>query len=275
MWRSRVQLIFVHLLDFYEGKNMLTYQDPAILQQNPLGPIEGLTLNYVNTTDIEISPGRSFIAAGALRLPAVLSVAQTRSLNQTWTQGGPGGRASGVSLTANTTYHVFLLRRDSDGAISFVLDTSVAAANRPAGWSSRFIGSVITDGSNNIRPFVQQGPFFYWQTIFDDLNSSNYTTSSANLQSLTVPAGFAVDAMLSVSISRSGSPFTSVSLGSPNANNSNSYVIRAVGQSFEVVLETQVRIRTNTNRQIRAFSSFTSTSVVIANQGFIFPGGMI
>lgn len=127
---------------------MLIYANPNI-SLLPLGPVEGLRINYVNTSEISIQSGKALIRQTlTTRQLATLSSSFNKKLNLTWQQGnGLGGRATGVGLFANTIYYVYLLI-NSSGTFDAYFDISAVADNRPAFWNARMIGAVLTDGNS-------------------------------------------------------------------------------------------------------------------------------
>ncbi|MFQ3628658.1 MAG: hypothetical protein SNJ81_13910, partial [Cyanobacteriota bacterium] len=168
---------------------MLVYQNPTIVQ-NPLGVPEGLTLSRSAAQQITIAPGRAVVArSSGIRQIATRTTTLAKNLNATWAQGNnQGGRASTVALTASTVYHVYLLM-DSGGNVDAYFDTSATAANRPAGWDARMVGSILTDGSNNIREFNQiDNRFEYHGTEVIALWSTNLSTASGNVITLPTPS---------------------------------------------------------------------------------------
>jgi hypothetical protein len=116
------------------------------------------------------------IAAGTCRDSAngttmTLSSAMVKRIDAAWAaESTNGGLFSGA--VANTTwYHVFLIEKDSDRSVDAGFDTSLTAANIPAGYTEyRRIGSVLTDGSANIRNFIQHGDYFFYTSPILDID---------------------------------------------------------------------------------------------------------
>lgn len=111
--------------------------------------------------DIEIKPGGG-VAANALQW-IVLSADITKQIDAIWAAGdNQGGRPSTVVLSADTTYHYFVIKK-SDGTIDAGYDTSLLAVNLLAESTYiyfRRVRSLTTDGSANIRPTKQLGNHF-------------------------------------------------------------------------------------------------------------------
>ncbi|HCW18355.1 pyocin knob domain-containing protein [Achromobacter sp.] len=138
----------------------------------PAGYRQGLRTSRASTTAITVQPGRCASFTGDADL--VLSAASTRTIQ---TSGAFSAAATGNGLltgarAANTYYHVFLLRRDSDGFVCVAFDTAVDCANRPAGYTHyRRVGSVRTDPGNTIWVYTQLDNQFWF-----DVNVRIYST---------------------------------------------------------------------------------------------------
>ena len=132
----------------------------------PLGTIEGLRISRDGTnpnTHLSIAAGAATIfdsTNSVVRFARQTSSAFVKRVDQAWAIGsGNGGRFSG-SLSANQAWHVFIMRRNSDGLVDIGLSTSSAGSDAPAGWSVRRIGSWLLDGSSNLRNIYQTGNIF-------------------------------------------------------------------------------------------------------------------
>ncbi len=97
----------------------------------------------------------------------------TKQIDATWTGGtNQGGRAAGVSLSADTWYHYFALSNADGSVVDFGFDTSVTATNLLADAAVIAAGltkyerqlSALTDGSSNIIAFFQNDIDFIWRT---------------------------------------------------------------------------------------------------------------
>lgn len=156
----------------------------------PNGYIYGLTLSNNATdpnNDIDIAAGvcRSFQDTFNMTLGSTL----VKRLDAAWAVGtNQGGLFSGTK-TLSTAYHVFLIRRTSDGTIDAGYDTSYTAANIPSGWVAyRRLGTVYTDASNNLVQFYQVGNYFWFKTPVANVNSVSQTTSFST-RTITAPPG--------------------------------------------------------------------------------------
>lgn len=160
----------------------------------PPGFLFGLALSNDTDTDHDIA-----IATGECRDSSdtynmTLSAVLTKQIDASWVAGDDAGGMFTGSVANDTWYHVFLIRKDSDGSIDAGFDTSISAANIPAGYTAyRRMGSVLTDASANINQFRQNGDYFKWVDNVQDKNAA-LQSSGAETLALTVPTGFKAQA---------------------------------------------------------------------------------
>ena len=117
--------------------------------------------------DIDIAVGECRASSTDISLASAL----TKKIDATWAAGNDaGGMAGGITVAANTWYHVHAITVGGADDVGF--DTSPIAANLISSDSAtafRRIGSVLTDGSSDIIPFSQVGNEFLWNTNSSDL----------------------------------------------------------------------------------------------------------
>lgn len=183
----------------------------------PLGHISGLTLSNAADADhdITIAIGEAANSSGAAAL--ILAASITKQIDAAWAAGdAAGGLFTGV-VAINTWYHVFLIRKDSDGTIDAGFDTSITAANIPAGYTAyRRIGSVLTDGSSNILNFTQFGDQFTWKDYQKDstvvFNATGFDVT------LSTPVGVRCEAKISVNVVANNTSDNKAHILSPDMN---------------------------------------------------------
>ena len=166
----------------------------AIASHAPPGFISGLSLAVNATTpntDIDIEAGRARDSTDTVDL--ILAAPMTKRLQASgaWSAGAGGNALFAGAKAANTWYHAFMIRKDGDGSIDFGLDTSLVAANRPAGYSKfvRLKGRAVkTDASGNIIPFINIGNSMEWKTLQRDMQLTNATPGSTTV-TISVPPG--------------------------------------------------------------------------------------
>ncbi len=228
------------------------YIDGFILSNDSGTPLTVLDIGAGNATD---STSAFFMSLSAI----------TKNCAAAWAAGsGNGGNFAASSLTNTTWYHVFIIHKTSDGSIDAGIDTSVTAANIPAGYGAyRRIGSILTDGSAHIIAFNQYGDEFWWATSVLDVNVTNPGTSAVT-RTLTVPTGVKVKVI--------GQAITDVNTGARGYYSSLDSVDLA--PAFATCVEdnfggsvsdgaANFAVWSNTSAQIRSRSDATGAGVVV------------
>ena len=144
------------------------------------------------TTTIDVAPGSARVTGNPVTLNGVLSgVLQSAGA---WAAGFGVNKLDTGTRAASTWYHVFIIRKLVGGDGDLLFSASLAAPVVPAGFEViRRIGSVKTDSSGNIVPFINVGRHFWWVTPIKDAAGSLTTTSEASLTlTLSVPPGVRV-----------------------------------------------------------------------------------
>lgn len=235
----------------------------------PRSYLAGLKLSNNGTDaqhDIDISAGECKDAADSFDFSN--SASHTKRIDASWASGtGNGGRASAVSLTADTTYHVFAVDDGSSGT-EFGFDTSVTATNLlsdTGGSKYRRIGSVITDGSANILGFTQKGDWFVYDTP-PALSVNDATPgTTANTGTLDTPNGIITTAIVNGLIaSEDQTVYLSAITSADVAASTTASPLGTLGDDAP----NPAFVITNTSRQIR-YRATTNAAVRIATIGWI------
>ena len=219
--------------------------------------------------DITISAGKAPDSAGAALLD--LSAAITKQIDNAWAVGDNLGGLFTGTVAADTTYHLFIIEKTSDGSIDAGFDTSLTAANIPTGYSNyRRVSSVLTDSSSNIIGFdcaeISGGAlFFTYNAGIQDLSTTSPGTSAVTL-ALSIPSGLPFEARIDL-ICRSTAD-TSVLITStsqdntaPTSDNSSASVDN--GRSI-----VPVALLTNSSSSIRYRSTSASHTLIINTNGY-------
>ncbi len=246
-----------------------------IAPQSMRGHIAGLTLSNNGTdptNDIDIAAGVA--CADDQSNVIYLSSSITKRLDAAWAVGsGNGGLDTGA--IANTTYHVWLIRRSDTGVVDALFSTSATSPTMPANYDSkRRIGSIIR-ASAAIRTFDNDGDYFILKSGVLDVATTNPGTSAVT-STLTVPAGVRVSAIMNVHITASSAASrvwvsdlamtdTAPSSGASAPGSSTG------GNSAQDGRVGPVMVRTNTSAQVRyrVDSSDASTTVRINTLGWM------
>lgn len=145
------------------------------------GYIDGYILSNNATDslyDIDISAGVARDSTNYKSLYLTSDI--TKQIDATYAPGtNNGGMASGVSLTADTWYHVFSIGSGSAEAdVGF--DTDIDATNLLVSSSISYyrrIGSIYVNSSTEIEGFFQIGNEFFWKIPVTDLEDTSVSTS--------------------------------------------------------------------------------------------------
>lgn len=202
-------------------KAMETLDDASGGGTPPSGEIRGLVPSHAAETahDISISPGSTSDLSGVVQ---VLAAALVKQIDATWAVGTNAGGMFAGTVTLNSWYHLFLIKRSDtdvvDAGFDLVLDPT---ANLPANYDSyKRIGSVLTDGSANIIGFTAEetaggGLDCLWDDPPQDADGSNSSTA-ANV-TLSVPTGYKVKAKMNLRVQH-GSSDRVLYVSSPDVN---------------------------------------------------------
>ena len=247
----------------------------------PRGYIDGLVLENNSGDsqhDIDINPGEC--RSDANNLDMTFSSVFTKQIDVNWAEGtGLGGFPSGLTLTADTCYHVFIIGKADGSAFDAGFDTSLTAANLlsdASGYSSyRRLGSVLVDGSSNILGFSQHGDEFLW----DDPPMDTFTPStSAVLRTLPIPLGVKVKALITVyTYSTAGPPAVYISPPDINDEVPDFQYTNPPGctvLNFTNIVEyssqaAYIYVRSNTSSQVRSRCNVSSGDEKIVTFGWI------
>ena len=154
--------------------------DAVALRMLGSGVVWGLELSNNATDpdhDVDIAVGAAVDTTLAYGL--ALTSAFVKEIDAAWAAGTAAGGLFTGTVAASTWYHVFLIRKDSDGSLDAGFDASVTAANIPAGYTAYCrLGSVVTDASSNVVPFHQVKDMVYWKSPALDLDQAISSTAT-------------------------------------------------------------------------------------------------
>ncbi|NBW11375.1 MAG: hypothetical protein EBR82_25415 [Caulobacteraceae bacterium] len=143
----------------------------------PAGHLSGFVLSNNGTdavNDIDITAGTCADSTGVIMFNGAAS---TKRLDASWAAGSGNGGLFAGSVASNTWYHVFAIRKDSDGTVDYGFSTSLTASDKPAGYTYyRRLGSIRRDGST-IRPFRMVGDYVEYLTPTMDVEDTTLGTT--------------------------------------------------------------------------------------------------
>lgn len=213
--------------------------------------------------DIDFQVGEC-LAENALAQLELTSI-MVKQLDAAWLAGTDAGGLFSGAIAANTTYHCFLIRKDSDLTIDAGFDTSIIAANIPVGYTAfRRIGAVITDATPDILLFFQIGDEFLLKASILDVNKA--VAATAVTETLTVPIGGVVTALVNVASTSTATLYVSsleVDDEAPGEGSAPLYTTRSQDGA------SMFPVRTNTAGEIRQRGSAAAGNIQIATLGWI------
>lgn len=209
--------------------------------------------------DITIDAGAavSKTKSGILSLPSSI----TKQIDVAWVAGDNAGGLFSGTVAADTTYHVFIIEKDSDGSIDAGFDTSLTASNIPSGYTNyRRVGSVFTNSSSNIVNFTQSGDYFEIKEFSRDVNDSTGGTAGV-LAALPVPTGLST-IKANILFELIGNNSVSAWVQSPSATNTAPSVTKRnlVIASGDSLSATERLVPVDSSGQVRYRASATPSS---------------
>lgn len=248
----------------------------------PDGYISGLIPAIAADTDHDITFGvgeaRSDLAASLARI--LLATAITKQIDANWVAGDDvGGFPSGLTLTADTWYHLFVIKNNSTGVVDAGFDTSLTATNLLAdatGYTEfKRIGSVLVDSASNILGFSMEVYLsgmreVLWDDPPLDLDVDTLGTT-ATLFPLSTPLGVKTMAKFRAAGGAAGS--AQIILTSPDQDDE-APTVQGAGTPplFDIQgdsdLVDQFQYRTNTSSEIRARASSATQTLSLVTLGW-------
>lgn len=245
-----------------DGSNFRASKDYSTVTSAIPDFVQGLTLSNNATdanNDIDITTGQ---AKGNSK-SVVNSATMTKRLDAAWASGtGNGGLDTGAKANS-TTYHVHAIVNNTTGAFDALFSTSVSSPTVTSGWTLvQRLGSVVTDGSGNLRPFIQDGSDFYWNTALASLTAdvSVTSTSAAALRTCNLPSGLRVLGRFQINLQTAdGDRVTTWSISdavNQNITKAASIYASTATKASDAVIEQY----SNTSRQIYVGINMSGTS---------------
>lgn len=265
------ELLFIDVNDSNATKKQTI--EGVLQNQMAFGFLSGLAIsNDAGDTahDILILEGQCRDAADSQNIRMTNNI--IKQIDANWAEGdSAGGFPSGLTLSNNTWYHVFVIAK-TDGTVDAGFDTSLTATNLLAdatGYTKyRRVGSVITDGSANIRAFAatEMGGGDLYVSYSDpslDVSVTDLSTTAV-LYTIATPLGIKTLAHYRSNAVAAGNTVI-VLVSSPDNSDEAPSVsaaplisIRSPANAVEgVSIESQM---TNTSSQLRARATTSSTT---------------
>lgn len=270
-WASGVVVTPTKLKDFLEdGTLSSAYLTTLSALFTPRGYVFGLTLANNGSdanNDIDIAAGSAKSDDNAALITLASGI--TKRSDAPWAVGSTNGGMDTGSKPTSGTLHVWLISNGT--VVDALFSTSATAPTMPGGYTlKRRIGSVLTDGSANIRGFVQHGDRFILKTRAQDADQLSVPTT-ASLVTLSVPAGLKFVAITTASLYGTGnemvlvtSPDETDQAPSSGLSRKGDVMYLATGEGFN-----EIQRLTNTSAQIRVRAETTGATLNLQTSGWI------
>jgi hypothetical protein len=175
-------------------------------QTLPRSYLAGLGLSNGTDFDHDIDIAVGECRDGADTQDLVLAAAVGKQIDVAWAAGGtPGVPAGGLfagaaAIAVDLWYHVFLIRKDSDGSIDAGFDDNLSCTNIPPGYTAfRRIGSVqMKSATPDLKQFIQDGDYVQWTDPVMEVNLASTGTTATLSAQLSTPLGLRNRVLLNV-----------------------------------------------------------------------------
>lgn len=189
----------------------------ADLSKLPSGYFYGFKLSNNSgspNTTIDVGQGTGRDSADSVDIVLSSSFSGILQSSGVWTAGNNQNKLDTGARANNTWYHVFAIRKTSDGTGDILFSLSPTAPTMPSGYAGfRRISSIKTDGSGNIIQFLNFGRNFTFKTPPLDVDVASAIVDAAYV--LSVPPGVEVKAKIGMFCSGNDASW---SYRSPSAN---------------------------------------------------------
>ena len=152
----------------------------------PLGYFSGFTLSNnggAPTTTVDTDPGTARSSDNTVDITLVSAISGVLQSSGAWAAGTGQNKLDTGAKANSTTYHVFAIRKTSDGTGDILFSLSPTAPTMPSGYAGfRRVGRIATDGSGNIRAFKDRGNgYFDWVAPMVDALVVSIASGSTNV----------------------------------------------------------------------------------------------
>jgi hypothetical protein len=171
------------------------------------GYIGGLMMSNDTGNPNQVIDTRAGMAQSDDFTTMMTQAAFVKNANSAWSSGSGGtiGCADGANgytaLAPSTWYSLFVVARTDTGVVDELCSLSPTSPALPANYTKqRRIGSFKTDPNGHILSFTQRGDNFYWHTEILDVPFNTPISSTTVTQTISVPPGIAVTALIKVGV---------------------------------------------------------------------------
>lgn len=158
----------------------------------PLNYFSGLTLtNNVGApnTTIDVGAGTARSSDNTVDVTLTGTLSGILQTSGAWAAGNNQNKLDTGARANNTWYHVFAIRKTSDGTGDILFSLSPTAPTMPSGYAGFvLIESVLTDGSGNILGFINVGNRMTWKTAAQDVAQAGVNFGNSTI-TISTPLG--------------------------------------------------------------------------------------
>jgi len=261
----------------------VTYDQAKIAEKtlnyrSPLNYISGLTTEYDvgdEDYDIKIHPGQFSDSTNYDLFNLDSDI--IKQIDAPWAEGtNEGGFPTGLALTADTWYHVFVIANGNGQKIDAGFDSDITATNLLADATDykyyRRIASIRTDPLARIKWYKQIYDTFLW---YGAISVTSYSVSAGHTFVLDVPIDISVNAIINAQAKTSAQYgivylLSAYAFGSsPAMGTTPLATMRAAQTTGEVYDSAKINVITNTSGQIKAtVTASSNVEVAIATLGW-------
>ena len=231
-----------------------------------------LSNNAVDATnDIDISAG-GWLDSTFVEVMALAS-GITKRLDAAWAVGtGNGGLDTGS--IANTTYHVWLIKRHDTGVTDVLFSASASAPTMPANYDYKvYIGSFIRSGGS-ILTFHQVDDTVILKApgLSFTADNGDFATAGVSKTLAAIPTGVVVEAHLTIKLTdlsptgdRFMRAFALVETDATASSTNGTHQTVTTDGTLDSIVFQNMRIRTDTAAQIAFRASLSDTDLYISS----------
>ncbi len=208
------------------------------------GHIGGLLLSNNSSDaahDIDIAPG--VCASSAANNVLLLSASLTKQLDALWVAGSAAGGLDAGTITARTTYYVWLIKDSTSGTVDACFSASTSASTVLANIQARtgganynlaqLIGAVITDSTPAIIAFQHSGDYFRLTgDVHNEVTDSTMVDGAKETVTTNVPADCLGHFYCSLQNATSTDSFGQMVIRYPGANDALGFEESVIAGSF-------------------------------------------
>ena len=177
--------------------NSLIPTDPVL----PVGYFSGFPLsNNVTTpnTTVDVGAGSARSSDNTVGITLTATIRGILQSSGAWAAGDNQNKLDAGARANSTWYHVFAIRRTSDGVGDILFSLSPTAPTLPSGYAGfRLIESIYVNSSGNIAGFINSGRSMLWVIPVRDVDTAALGASPTNF-TISSPPGRRVKATLSI-----------------------------------------------------------------------------